>query len=178
METHGGIMNVKLMVGTGLLGMALLCLGCRASADDSKPMKHVVVHTTLTGKDISRTTAAVSDVPHHEIAQRVYSYTLHSEDKDFDNMYTENFAQTDTTDGKGTHTGYAVWKNAQGDSIYSKFKGEHHPESGSAENADFSGEFDVFGGTGKFHDISGKGTYKGHITPSGQTSEVSLDARY
>lgn len=34
------------------------------------------------------------------------------------------------------------------------------------------------GGTGKFGKISGQGSYKGKITPGGQTSEVSLDASY
>ena len=170
-------MNVKRWVG--VLGAAVLLSSVAACADDSKPVKHVVVHTMLAGKDTSRTTATVSDVPNHEIVQRVYSYVLSSDDKDFDKMRTENFAQTDTTDGKGTHTGgYAIWKNAQGDQIFMQFSGEHHADSASAQNAAFSGKFTVRGGTGKFSGISGDGSYKGSITPTGQSSEVLLDARY
>ena len=171
-------MNIKPIVGTGFLVVTFLLLACAASAGDSKALKHVVVHTMLAGKDISRTTATIGDAPNHEIAQRVYSYTLRSDDKDFDNMRTENFAHTDTTDGKGTHTGYAIWKNAQGESIFLQFSGEHHVDPGHADNAAFSGKFDVRGGTGKFARISGQGTYKGQITPKEQTSEVLLDTSY
>jgi len=171
-------MNIKPIAGNVLLVAAFFFLACSASADDSKALKHVVVRTTLIGKDTSRTTATVSDVPNHEMSQRYYSYTVRSDDKDFDDMRTENFAHTDTTDGKGTHTGYGVWKNKQGDSINVQFSGEHHPESGHPGNAEFSGKVTVRGGTGKFANISGEGTYKGQITPSGQTSEASLDTRY
>jgi len=171
-------MNVKMLAVTGLLAAGLLSLGCAVSADNSKPLKHVIVHTSLVGKDASRTTAAVNDVSNHEIVQRVYSYKLSSDDKDFNGMRTDNFAQTDTTDGEGTHAGYAIWKNSAGDSIYSKFSGEHHVASGNAEDSEFTGTFVVRGGTGKFREITGQGTYKGRITPSGQSSEVLLDARY
>jgi len=171
-------MNIKPIIGSGLLVAAFLLLACSAKADDSKALKHVAVRATLIGKDTSRTTATVSDVPNHEISQRVYSYTLRSDDKDFDDMRTENFAHTDTTDGKGTHSGYGIWKNTQGESIYVQFSGEHHPESGHAGNAEFSGKVTVRGGTGKFANISGQGSYTGQITPSGQTSEGTLDTRY
>jgi hypothetical protein len=171
-------MNVKRLVVSGLLVVGLIFLAGVATADDGKPIKHVVAHTILAGKDISRTTATINDGPDHEIAQRVYSYVIHSDDKDFDNMWTENFAHTDTTGGNGTHSGYAIWKNDRGDKIYMQFRGEHHAKSGSADNAKFSGAFSVRGGTGKFSGISGKGSYKGEITPSGQSSEVTLDASY
>ena len=167
----------RTIVASLLLVTGLFLVGA-ASADDSKPVKHVVAHTSLAGKDISRTVATVGDAPNHELVQRVYSYAISSDDKDFDQMRSENYAQTDTTDGKGTHTGYAIWKNTQDESFQVKFNGEHHPEGSGAGNAEFSGDFTVLGGTGKFHAITGKGTYKGHITPSGQTSEVLLDARY
>lgn len=166
-------MNMKSVV-IGVLAIALL--GCATGASCAGTKKTVALHTRLDGKDLSRTTAAVNDQPGHEIMQRVYSYRVTSEDADFDGITTDNFAQTDSVDGSGTHRGYGVWHTRSGDRITARFEGEHH--AGAAGSSDFTGKVTITGGTGRFAAISGSGTYRGRTTPDGQTSDATLEVTY
>src|SRR5262249_55027184 len=150
--------------------------GSADAGDVMAVKKKIVVKTELKGEDTSRATAAVGDQAGHEFMQRGFFYQIKSDDKDFNSIRTENFAQTDSIAGKGTHRGYAVWKTPRGEEIYVHFEGEHHPVD--RENTDFSGKVDVRGGTGKFAHITGSGTYRGHITPSEQTSEATIEVSY
>jgi hypothetical protein len=170
-------MHARLAVAALVGGVAVAFLVHHSGAAPVKPAsRHVVAHTALSGKDISRSVAAIGDQADHELAQRVYSYAISSDDKDFDGLRSENFAQTDTVAGKGTHRGYAIWRNKQDDTIYIRFNGEHHPGAGG--NAEYSGDAEISGGTGKFAHISGTAKYHGAITPSQQTSDVELDVTY
>ena len=169
-------MHARVTVAALIGGVAAAFLIHHSGAEPGKAAtKHVVAHTVLSGKDISRTAAAIGDDPDHELVQRVYAYTITSDDKDFDGMRSENVAQTDTLAGKGTHRGYAIWRNRQDDAIYIRFDGEHH---GTGGNAEYSGKAEISRGTGKFAHISGTAKYHGAITPSRQTSDVELDVTY
>jgi hypothetical protein len=169
-------MHARLAVAALVGGVAAAFLIHHSGAEPVKPaMKHVVAHTLLSGKDISRTVTAIGDDADHELVQRVYSYAITSDDKDFDGMRSENFAQTDTLAGKGTHRGYAIWRSKQDDAIYIRFEGEHH---GAGGNAEYSGKAEISRGTGKFAHISGTAKYHGAITPSQQMSDVELDVSY
>jgi hypothetical protein len=146
-----------------------------AAPPDKAPgkTKSLVVTTLLKGKDTARSTAAVGDRDDHELMQRVYSYDVASKDPDFDGARTENFAQTDSVAGNGSHRGYAVWHARNGDRVFVHFEGEHR--KGDKDETDFSGHVEFTGGTGKFAHIRGHGTYRGHITPTQQSSEATFE---
>ena len=42
----------------------------------------------------------------------------------------------------------------------------------------YEGKFEFIGGTGKFKNLKGGGTYKGHITPKGLTEEDEAEVTY
>ena len=51
-------------------------------------------------------------------------------------------------------------------------------EDGSWEGATFEGTWKFNGGTGKFKNVKGGGTYRGKATPEGASSEFEGEAEY
>jgi hypothetical protein len=157
------------IVATGTWVLAVLLSGVATAAGAPAGTPQVTQEISLRGHcdapDSSRMVVTLDDQPRHEFAQRVYSYVIASDDaKDFDGAVSTNYAQVDTIDGKGTHHGYAVWRLPSGDRVNFRFEGTHVERSAGTENAPYSGEFTVTGGTGKYRDIRGHGRYEGHTT--------------
>jgi hypothetical protein len=171
-----------------LLGWLVLVIVAACSAPAAKePAEaspgHRVETITLTGTrgavDISTSVADVGDVPHHEVAQRVYSYTVSSADAaDFDGATTTNFAQGDSINGAGTHHGYAVWKLKSGDTVTIRFDGRHQALAHDGAEAPYEGELHFTGGTGKYRHIQGHAKYRGHTSAAGGSWTTTVTIEY
>jgi hypothetical protein len=104
------------------------------------------------------------DDPKHEVdALLIYRDTTTSSDPDHDGTEQIRYEQDDQVAGTGTHRGYfrRLFKN--GDTDYGTYEGTHKTtvkEDGSWETT-WEGTWKVIGGTGKFKNIKGGGTYRG-----------------
>ena len=166
-----------------VLVMVAACSAPAAKEPTEASSGHANQTITLTGArgamDISTSVADVGDVPHHEVAQRVYSYTVYSADaEDFDGATSTNFAQADSINGAGTHHGYAVWKLKNGDTVTIRFDGRHEALARNGAEAPYEGEFHFTGGTGKYRHIKGHAKYRGHTSAAGGRWTATVTFEY
>src|SRR5215831_14708739 len=120
------------------------------------------------GPHVAQTTSLPGDVPNHEIGQSIRLDTVSSPDPDFDGSRYVNYEQVDQVAGTGSHRGYGRQITRSGDEIYQKWEGSHKTivRDGAWEST-FQGTFQYVGGTGKFKNIRGSGTYRGTVTAQG-----------
>ena len=71
--------------------------------------------------------------------------------------------------GSGTIVGYWTDVTKAGDKIFGKHRSTPKTDikAGGSWEMTFSGEWEATGGTGKFENIKGKGTFAGKGTPEG-----------
>ena len=80
------------------------------------------------------------------------------------------YEQQDRTAGSGSDKGYVTVTHPNGDKSYLKFEGTNKlVKGGSAWKVSSEGRIWITGGTGKFKDMKGNGSYKGTATPKGST---------
>jgi hypothetical protein len=120
------------------------------------------------------------DDPKHELVMFVRRDTTTSSDPDWNETELIVYQQSDEVAGTGTHRGYfrRLFKN--GDTDYGSYEGMHKrtvKEDGSWE-ATWEGTSKVTGGTGKFKNIKGGGTYRGKATAEGASTEFELEVEY
>ena len=119
---------------------------------------------------ISQNTVYPGDVPNHQLVQvvRLNSYTA-SSDPDWKDAEQMVYAQDDQIAGSGTHKGTYVIFHKDGDKSYGTFAVTHKTtvKEGGAWESTYEGKYQYTGGTGKFKNIKGSGTYKGKVTPEG-----------
>ena len=74
--------------------------------------------------------------------------------------------QDDQIDGSGKHKGVAVDIMKNGDTVFQVYEGTHKTtvKEGGAWELNYQGTMEFKGGTGKYKDAKGKGTYKGKVT--------------
>jgi hypothetical protein len=116
---------------------------------------------------LSQSTSLVGDVPGHEIQQAVLVLANSANDPDWTDMQATHFLQFDQTNGSGSHRGYGENLHQGGDKNYFRFEGTHKTlakGNGSWETTT-EGIYTLHGGTGKFKNMKGKGTYKCKQTP-------------
>ena len=106
--------------------------------------------------------------------------TTTSSDPDWDGTEEIVYGQNDHVAGTGTHRGYfrRLFKN--GDTDYGSYEGMHKTtvkEDGSWE-ATWEGTYKMTGGTGKFKNIKGGGTYRGKATAQGASTEFEGEVEY
>ncbi len=65
----------------------------------------------------------------------------------------------DSTNGNGTHQGYALYKFEDGSTYVTKFQGTHKATEGG--KVAYEGTFEYVSGTGRFEGIKGGGTFTG-----------------
>ena len=106
--------------------------------------------------------------------------TTTSPDPDYNDSQLLVYGQSDSVAGSGSHRGYnkRIFKN--GDETYGKYEGTHKRTSkeGGAWEEISAGKWQVIGGTGKFKNIKGSGTYKGKRTAEGGTTEFEGEVEY
>ncbi len=108
------------------------------------------------------------DTPDHQMIVYERVGASASADPDFDNLEQVFYHYTDQVAGSGTHKGYLIMKNRQGDKIFSQYEGIHRVVIGAAGwEGSAEGRLQYTGGTGKFKTIKGSGPYRMKIIPAG-----------
>jgi hypothetical protein len=90
------------------------------------------------------------------------------------------YEQSDSVAGTGTHRGYFRRLHKNGDTTYGSYEGMHKTtvkEDGSSEPT-WEGTYKLTGGTGKFKNAKGEGTYRGKVTAEGAFTEWEGEAEY
>ena len=177
---HNSIRKVCALVAATLILPALASLSFSAQAAEKKK----IMGTNKQGPAISRTVVPLGpgDDPKHElVVLAIYRDTTTSSDPDLNGTEQIAYEQGDEVAGTGTHRGYFVRLHKNGDIDYGTYEGTHKTtvkEDGSWETTTWEGTFKVTGGTGKFKNIKGSGTYRGKATAEGASTEFEGEVEY
>jgi hypothetical protein len=135
------------------------------------------------GPPISRTVVSLGpgDDPKHElVALEIRRETTTSPDPDHNETEQIVYDQSDQVEGTGTHRGYYRRLFKDGDTNYGPTEGTHKTsvkEDGSWETT-WEGTWKAAGGTGKFKNIKGGGTYRGKATAQEALTEWEGEVEY
>ncbi|MCC7546341.1 MAG: hypothetical protein IT532_01110 [Burkholderiales bacterium] len=144
-----------------------LCTGS-AFAGEKKPL----VYTSRIGPVVSRTVAPTG-VPGHELVQTVRQDMTYSPDPDWNDVTVMNYGQSDMRSGTGTVTGHAVRTHRNGDKSVVSYRGNLRTvEEGGRKDIVGEGTLELTGGTGKFANARGKGTWRAARGESAVEMEV------
>ena len=149
---------------------------CSAMAES----KTIRLHAQRPAGYMSSNVSVLGDIPGHELAHRVFSLTITSDDPDFNGFQTINYVQADDVTGTGTYRGYATWPLTNGDTVYIKFDGVSRkiPTDGGAWETPYEGRFEFVRGTGKYARIKGDCHYGGVSTAEGSFWDAVVEIHY
>lgn len=125
--------------------------------------KHEQTFVKTNFRTAYKTALPVGDVPNHEVSQEANIADIKVSNPDFKIKEEWAFIQADTIDGTGTHRGHFFDNHEDGSTTYGAFEGKVKTTvkgDGSWESA-WEGTYHYVGGSGKFKNIKGNGTYKG-----------------
>ena len=116
----------------------------------------------ITGKNkssriISQTTGDHGDKDGHMLMQTVTLSVTTSSDENWNDIRMVDTQQSDQTGGNGTHIGYGYHMHKSGDRTFFKYWGTE--KAAGPGTMSLEGKFEWTGGTGKFQNIKGGGTY-------------------
>jgi len=99
---------------------------------------------------------------------------------DFNIVEERIYDQSETIAGDGKHRGVAIDKFKNGDIAINEYEGTHKVVTKGNDDWEvhYEGKFKFIGGTGKFKNLKGGGTYKGHITPKSLKEEDEAEVTY
>jgi hypothetical protein len=163
----------------GVVGVIAAFVVVSLSFSAQAAEKKKVMGTDKLGQP-SRTAVYPGDDPNHELVLYTRRDTTTSSDPVWNETEVMIYGQLDqVVPGTGTHRGYSrrLFKNGE---IYGSFEGMHKitfKEDGSRE-ATWEGTWKVTGGTGKFENIKGGGTYRGKFTAEGAFSDWEGEVEY
>jgi hypothetical protein len=146
--------------------------------------KKKVMGTHKSGPVISHTVVPLGpgDDPKHElVVLEIHRNTTTSSDPDWNEAENLVYEQRDSVAGTRTHRGYYTNLLKNGDTEYGLYEGTFKTtfkEDGSWETTTWEGTFKVIGGTGKFKNIKGSGTYRGKATAEGASTEFEGEVEY
>lgn len=137
--------------------------------------------TYAQGATLSTSMLTPGDRSGHQMVQFVRLDTMSSANPDF-NFQCTLFEQDDHVALTGTHHGSTDCVHKNGDRAFFSFEGKHKaitkPDGTWLEEV-FDGTLRWTGGTGRFQNIKGQGTYKGGIKPdTGGSSTWQADVSY
>jgi hypothetical protein len=116
---------------------------------------------------ISETSATVPDKPGHVVKQLTTIFKTLS--PNLGESWVNQVGQEDNVGPDGTHRGYGTNHYPNGDMIYYSYEGAG--KTTTKDGGDFEvvaqGKFSWLGGTGKYKNIKGSGTYTCKFTPKG-----------
>jgi hypothetical protein len=131
---------------------------------------------------ISRTVVSLGDDPKHELdVLNTHRVTTTSSDPDFNETEMMFYEQDDEVAGTGTHRGYYRRLHKNGDIDYGTYEGTHKAsvkEDGSWLETTWEGTWKSNGGTGKFKNMKGSGTYQGKATAQEAFSDFEGEVEY
>ena len=115
-----------------------------------------------------------------ELAQQIFLDTAIDAPGDFPVVEVRVYNQDNTVAGNGMHRGYEVHIFKNGDKAYTKYEGTHKvtTKEGGAWEVTYEGTQSYVGGTGRYKDIKGSGTYKGRVTPDSFQEENKWNVTY
>jgi hypothetical protein len=173
-------MKNRSIILTAILSLLVVSLSFSAQAAEKKK----IMGTNKHGPLISRTVVppAPGDDPKHElVALLVRRDTTTSPDPEWNDTEQIVYEQSDGVAGTGTVRGYYVRLHKNGDTDYGPFEGTFKTtfkEDGSWETTTWEGTYKVTGGTGKFKNIKGSGTYRGKATAEGASTDWEGETEY
>ena len=177
---HNSIRKVCALVAATLILPSLASLSFSAQAAEKK--KTMGTHSN--GRVISSTVVPLGpgDDPKHElVVLMIRRDTTTSSDPDWNETEQIVYEQSDQVAGTGTHRAYFRRLHKNGDIDYGPFEGMHKTtvkEDGSWETT-WEGTWKTIGGTGKFKNIKGSGTYRGKATAAeGASTEFEGEEEY
>ena len=128
-----------------------------------------------------RASRGPGDDPKHElVVLAIYRATTTSSDPDIDGTEFIAYEQADEVAGTGTSRGYYTRLHKNGDIDYGTYEQTHKTtvkEDGSWETT-WEGTYKVIGGTGKFKNDKGSGTFRGKATAEGSLDEFEGESEY
>jgi hypothetical protein len=144
--------------------------------------KKKIMGTNKHGPLISRTVVPLGpgDDPKHElVVLSIRRDTTTSSDPDHDGTEQTVYEQVDQVAGTGTARGYFVRLFKNGDTDYGPFEGTFKTTvKADGWETTWEGTWKVIGGTGKFKNIKGGGTYRGKATAEGASSDWEGEVEY
>lgn len=156
--------------------VAALVTGLSISVDAADKKRFKWTHTAR--QTVSETKS--TPVPDHEFVQGVYVDLVKTKSPEFDVIESRIVNQDDTPNGDGRHRGVEILIFSNGDTAIDNYEGTHKviTKEGGAWEVNYVGKYEFVGGTGRFKNIKGHGTYRGHITPDGLTEEDEAEVTY
>jgi hypothetical protein len=169
----------QLFTRMGLMLLAAFVLTAFATGTVQAGEKKKISGTKTTKRIVSRTNSFPADDPKHVLSQTVREDLIAGSDPDWNDTEAVAYEQSDYVAGNGSHKGYLIVRHKSGDESHLKYQGSDKisaQDNGSWEVVS-EGEIQIVGGTGKFKDMRGSGTYKGKSTPKGSqvTWEVTIE---
>jgi hypothetical protein len=182
---HTRIRKVGALVTATLILPALAFIVVSLSFSAQAAEKKKIMGTHKSGPVISHTVVPLGpgDDPKHElVVLEIHRDNTTSSDPDFNEAEHIVYEQHDSVAGTGTHRGYYTNRLKNGDTEYGSFEGTFKStfkEDGSWEMTMWEGIYKVIGGTGKFKNIKGSGTYRGKATAEeGALTEFEGEVEY
>jgi hypothetical protein len=143
--------------------------------------KKKITGTNKEGSPICRTVVSPGDDPAHElVVLLIRRDTTTSPDPDWNETEQFVYQQGDEVAGTGTHRAYFRRLHKNGETDYGPYEGTHKTtvkEDGSWETT-WEGTWKSSGGTGKFKNIKGGGTYRGKATAQESFTEWEGEVEY
>jgi hypothetical protein len=143
--------------------MTAFTLACFTLIGDAVAEKREMTFVKNGGKTITKSVFTVDAALKHEITQVVALGHPKFSDPDFKVKEEWSYVQSDTINGSGTDGGYFVEIHEDGSQTYGTFQSTSKTSTmpdGSWE-ASFEGTYRYTGGSGKYRNIKGGGTFKG-----------------
>jgi len=144
-------------------------------------MKKKITGTNKLVLPISRSVVSLGDDPKHElVVLEISRDTTTSSDPDWNETEQIVYSQSDDVAGTGTNRGYYRRLHKNGETDYGPYEGTHKTtikEDGSWEMT-WEGTWRTNGGTGKFKDFKGGGTYRGKATVQETITEWEGEVEY
>lgn len=119
-------------------------------------------------RSVAKSTTAIGDVPNHEVFQETLISAVKYANPDYKVTEEWVFNQVDQTDGAGAHRGYWIHFHEGGEQTYGTYQGNHRTVSNADGSwlSSWEGKHQFTGGTGKYKNIKGAGTYRGKVGSS------------
>jgi hypothetical protein len=181
---HNRICKVGALVTATLILPALAFVVVSLSFSAQAGEKKKIMGTNKWGPPICRTVVPLGpgDDPKHElVVLAIYRATTTSSDPDTDGTELIAYEQADEVAGTGTARGYFRRLHKNGDIDYGTFENTHKTsfkEDGSWLETTWEGTWKAIGGTGKFKNTKGSGTFRGKATAEGASTEWEGETEY
>jgi hypothetical protein len=159
-----------------LTAVAALVTGLSLSVNAAEKKSFKWTHTAR--ETISETKS--TPVADHEFVQGAYIDPIKTKSPEFDIIEARITNQDYTLSGDGRHRGVEIDIFNNGGTAINKYEGTHkvNTKEGGAWEVNYEGKFEFVGGTGRFKNLKGHGTYRGRITPEGLTEEDEAEVTY